>query len=216
MEHALNADERKRLDLRIAEAENRTGAQIVLAVIQRSDAYHELPWKAFAMGASLAALAVFISNILPSPSSPLISALSIIVTILAAGGCFAISCVFIPAFARLFLSRHRAEAETKQYAESLFLSRQLFATKDRRAVLVLVSLFERRIVVLPDTGLVDQLDPGTTNLIIDAMRPLLKAGRIAQALETGLEKLEEMIRLDGKPQSPDSQLSNGIIEEQGT
>ena len=43
MKHVLNDEERSRLDPLIAAAEKRTGAQIVLAIIERSDAYAELP-----------------------------------------------------------------------------------------------------------------------------------------------------------------------------
>jgi len=215
MKQALNDEEKKTLDRHIGEAENRTGAQIVIAVIRRSDAYPDLPWKAFALGSSLAGLAVFIANILRSPASPTVAALLTILTILAAGAVLALLCVFVPTIARLFLSLHRAEAETKQYAESLFLSRQLFATPDRRAVLFLVSLFERRIVILPDAGLAGQLHAGATDSMIGSMRPFLKTGRIAQALETGLDRLEALIRFDGTSRSSGRTLPNAIIEEQG-
>jgi hypothetical protein len=43
---------------RTAELEARTGTQVVTAVIGKADHYGELPWKAFALGAALAALAV--------------------------------------------------------------------------------------------------------------------------------------------------------------
>lgn len=46
------------LDPRVAEVEKRTGVQIVVAVIEKSDSYPELPWKAFALGAAVAGLAV--------------------------------------------------------------------------------------------------------------------------------------------------------------
>jgi len=110
MKQALNDEEKKTLDRHIGEAENRTGAQIVIAVIRRSDAYPDLPWKAFALGSSLAGLAVFIANILRSPASPTVAALLTILTILAAGAVLALLCVFVPTIARLFLSLHRAEA----------------------------------------------------------------------------------------------------------
>ena len=35
-----------------ARVEARTGAQLVTAIVARSDAYVELPWKAFALGAA--------------------------------------------------------------------------------------------------------------------------------------------------------------------
>lgn len=209
MKHTLNIEERNRLDRHIADAEKRTGAQIVLAIIERSDSYAELPWKAFALGASLSGLVAGVMSLTRPLASPAI------VMMLAAGAGLALLCIFVPDFSRLFLNLHRADVETRQYAESLFLSRQLFSTHDRKAVLLLLSLFERRIVVLPDTGLAGRLNQEAVEKIIGHMRVYLKAGQTARALESGLEKLEEIIAVDHPFAPLTNELSNEIIEEKG-
>lgn len=211
MKHTLNIEERNRLDRHIADAEKRTGAQIVLAIIERSDSYAELPWKAFALGASLSGLVVGVMNL----TSHLTAVFPAIVMMLAAGAGLALLCIFVPDFSRLFLNLHRADVETRQYAESLFLSRQLFSTHDRKAVLFLLSLFERRIVVLPDTGLAGRLNQEAVEKIIENMRVYLKAGQTARALEAGLDKLEEIIAVDHPFAPVTNELSNEIIEEKG-
>src|SRR5512139_2835893 len=144
MKQNLNEQERKQIDLRVAEAEKRTGAQIVLAVVERSDVYAELPWKAFALGAALAGLAITVLDLLrPAWQSPIGMLLSVSATLLAGAAC-ALACISLPGFARLFLDAHRAEVEARQYAESLFLSREVFATRGRTGILLLVSLFEHQ------------------------------------------------------------------------
>ena len=215
MKHTLNDEERRQLDQRIADAEKRTGAQIVLAVIERSDSYAELPWKAFALGASIAGFLVLGMNLLWPLPSPTTAALLAIVMMLAAAAGFALLCVFAPDFARLFLHAHRAEVETRQYAESLFLSKQMFATTKRKAVLLLVSIFERQIFVLPDTGLASKLNQQATDNIIQQMRPYLIAGKTARALDAGLKKLVEIISAGEQPQVFLNELPNDIIEEKG-
>ena len=215
MKHTLNDEERSQLDQRIADAEKRTGAQIVLAVIERSDVYAELPWKAFALGASVAGLMVLVMNLLWPLATVSLAVLLTIVMILAAGAGSALLSVFVSDFARIFLHTHHAEVETRQYADSLFLSRQLFATSKRRAVLLLISLFERQVVILPDTGLTQNLNQVATEKIINHMRPYLSAGQTARALEAGLKKLEEIISDDEQSGASVNELPNGIIEEQG-
>lgn len=215
MKHTLIVEERSQLVQRIADAEKRTGAQIVLAVIERSDSYAELPWKAFASGASIAGLLVLVMNILWPLASAGSAALMAIVMILAAGAGFALLTVFVPDFAKLFLHPSRAEVETRQYAESLFLSKQMFATSKRKAVLLLVSIFERQVVLLPDTGLTQKLNQEATEKIIKHMRPYLSAGQTARALEAGLKKLAEIISVGGQPEAPVNELPNNIIEEKG-
>lgn len=215
MKHSLNSEEKDRLDRRIAEAEKRTGAQIVLAVIERSDSYSELPWKAFALGTSLAGLLVLAMNILLPLNSATKAVLLSIVMMLAAGAGLALLCVFNPDFARLFLPDHRSDVETKQYAKSLFLERELFATGKRRAVLIMISLFERRIVVLPDKGLASQLHKEMADEIVQHMRMTLRSGQLVLALEGGLQKLEELIAGDATSTPSGNELTNAIIEEKG-
>ena len=179
MKHTLSGEERDVLNQKVTAAEKRTGAQIVLAIIERSDSYAELPWKAFALGTSGAGLLVFLMNMMWPLPDPVMAALLAIVIMLATGAGFALLSVFVPDFARLFLHSHRAEVETMQYAKSLFLSRELFGTPERRAVLLLVSLFERRIVILPDAGLRLKISQDATEKIIAHMCAFLKSGKTA-------------------------------------
>jgi putative membrane protein len=215
MKQILTDKERSHLDRRIADAEKRTGAQIVLAVIARSDSFAELPWKAFALGVSIAGLFVFLLEMLwPVWTSDTTVLLAVTMT-LAAGAVCALTAVYLPGFARLFLSSHRAEAEVRQYAESLFLSRELFATRERTGILVLISLFERQVIVLPDTGVSRRLIRDAMEEIISLMLPSLNSGRIARALEDGLERLAEILAVTATGESAENELPDDIIEEKG-
>ena len=66
-------------------------------------------------------------------------------------------------FGRLFLRQSRIDSEVRQYSESMFLRRSLFATSRRTGILILISLFERRvdIVILDDPpGHLTVVEPG--------------------------------------------------------
>jgi putative membrane protein len=214
MKWTLSDHDRKRLDALINDAEKNTNTQIVLAHIQRSDSYTELPWKVFALGASVTGLLVFIMDILSYGWNPMVTAPIAVVAILAGGAIFALLTVLIPGFAKLFLSDFRTDVEVRQYAESLFLSRELFATSKRAGILILVSLFERKVVILPDTGLSDILTKDALQTIIAAMAPFLKRSEISRAFETGLEQLTKILenKVEGTGKN---ELSDEIIEEKG-
>jgi putative membrane protein len=215
MKHPLTDQERNQLDQRIAEAEKRTGAQIVLAVIERSDSYAELPWKAFALGTSIAGLLVSVTALMrPEWTSSATVLMSVVLT-LATGGAAALLCIFMPRFARLFLHVHRAEVEVREHAKSLFLSHELFATLKRTGLLLLVSLFERQVVLLPDTGLRKRLSQDAMQRIIERMTLTLASGRTVRALEHGLEGLEEILAVSARGKSGKNELPDEIIEEKG-
>jgi putative membrane protein len=214
MKQILSDHDRSRLDKLIAEAEKRMNTQIVLAVIKRSDSYAELPWKAFALGASVAGLLILILGHPFNDWYPRVNALVAVAVTLAGGAVFAFLTLLVPGFAKRFLSAHRAEVEVQQYAESLFLSRELFATSGRTGILLLVSLFERRIIVLPDKGLNNQLSKDAMDSVISAMTPFLKRREISQSFETGLEQLSSILKTV-VPGAGENELPDEIIEEKG-
>ncbi len=215
MKQLLSDSDRTLLDKRIAETEKQTGAQIVLASVLRSDSYAEIPWKAFAIGASIASLLMVFLDlfILHWVTGNLI--LFSVAAILAAGGLFVLLTVLIPGFARLFLSPHRKETETQQYAESLFLSRELFSTNDRRGILLLVSQFERQVVILPDKGVSNLLGKEVLEDVISRMSSHLRRNELRQAMETGLDGIHAALGSSLAEGSEDNELSNEIIEEEG-
>jgi putative membrane protein len=198
MKNILTGFDRVLFDKRIAEVELQTKAQVVLAVVQRCDNYPEVPWKAFAIGASASGLILFtIDLVLMSWIMDTMILLSVI-TILASGTLLAILTLIFPGFARLFLPKSRMETETRQYAESLFLSRELFTTEDRKGILLLVSQFERQVVILPDTGVRDRLSADIMKKIISRMTPHLRQNEVKNAMETGLDELVTALSPHGK------------------
>ena len=212
----LSDDERRRLDQLIADAEKRTHAQIVMAVIKRSDDYSELPWKAFALSASAAGLFVVILDLIVNYWVSQTTVLIAAVLMLSTGAAFALLTIFIPGFAKIFLSAHRAEVEVKQYAESFFLNRELFATSKRNGILLLISLFERQVILLPDKGLSKRLTTDAMQDIIACMRPPLAHHEINHALECGLEELSKALELSTQGTSYiENELPDEIIEEKG-
>ena len=58
----LSTSERKAIDVATAEIEARTGVQVVTAIVGKADHYAELPWIAFAFGASIAALGAVVAD----------------------------------------------------------------------------------------------------------------------------------------------------------
>ena len=213
MKHILSEDDKIFLEARIAETEKKTRAQIVLATAARCDSYAEIPWKAFAFGASTAALIVFLFDLFcPVWYTGTITLLSI-VAILAAGIVPALLTVISERFARIFLLRSRKYQETLQYAESLFLSREIFATEGRRCILILISRFEKQVVILPDTGVRDRLSPDVMKNIISKMTLPLRKKEFRKAFENGLDELLTVLEPSLPGTEERNELSNEIIEE---
>lgn len=188
--------QKQRIGRRIAEIEARTGAEVVTTLAARCDNYPEIPWKAFALGTALAATAIAGHRAL-SPAWAAGTPLVLVSVMLGAGLVFALATLAWPAWARCFLDRGRAEVEARQYAESLFLRHELFGTRGRNGILILVAQFEHEIVILPDRDVRERVAAAEWLEVVARMLPELKRGAPAEAFEAGLAAVEAVLRAHG-------------------
>ncbi len=211
----LTDTERHDLEQLIKKSEQEAGAQIVLAVIGRCDNYAEIPWKAFSAGtvlSGLVVLPVFLLYPVWTTGSAILLSLAVV---FGTGIILALATILWPWCARLLLSSHRRETETLQYAESLFLNHEHFATGKRNGVLLMVSLFERQVVILPDTGLRGRLDKSRIEQVISAMKSPLRHRNVREALEAGLAVLVTALSEKETGLPFVNEISDHIIEEEG-
>lgn len=212
----LDQAESAALEQAIAVLEAKTGVQVVTAVIGKADSYVELPWKAFALGAALAALVLVVADALSPRWTGADDALIFAVAILGVGAVSALLAVAAPPYARLFLRATRRDLEVRHYAQAFFLRRELFATRGRDGILLLVSLFERKVEILPDVGLHARYDSADWRTVIDAMTPLLRGRRCFGALQQGVARLQALLLAKGMSAAPGgNELADRPIQETG-
>jgi uncharacterized membrane protein len=189
----IEANEARWIEHRIAEVEAATGVQVVTAVVPIADDYPEAPWRAFALFAAMSALGVWALELAQPDGSTSLALLRHSLAILGAGAAGWILARFVPALRRAFIRDARAQAEVRQCAEALFLTRELFATPARTTVLILVSALERRVVVVPDAGYRGRVSTAEWRGVVEAMRPALHRGRLAEGFEQGLVALQALL-----------------------
>jgi putative membrane protein len=212
----LSDAESQAIHTQIGQLESRTGVQVMTAVVGKSDTYAELPWKAFALGAALSGFALVVAAALRPQWITAYSVLVCVTTVLGIAAASALLAVFVPPFARLFLSPARRDLEVRQYAQSLFLAREVFRTEGRNGVLILISLFERTTQILPDTGLHPRLGDADWDRVVARMTPLLRDSRPSRALEEGLAALESLLLEKGfQPGDGRNELPDRPVEERG-
>jgi putative membrane protein len=212
----LNADEAASLDALVVRLESTTGVQIVPAIVGKADSYAEAPWKAFAAGSAFASLVFVVSDRLRPDWVTASTAAIHAVGVLGAGALCALLAAFVPSIARVLVHRRRTEVEVRQYAESLFLRRGLFATRGRTGVLVLVSLFEHRVEIIADAGFDGRVSAADWQAVIARMAPHLRNRRPFEALRDALGAVEALLAAKGfRGGGADNELPNAAIEERG-
>jgi putative membrane protein len=212
----LTAQERQEINDLARQFEAATGAQAVAAIVGKADDYPDIPWKAFALGAVLAALAVVADGVIRPDWATLHTPLRDVAAILVAGVLCCVAAMAIPAFGRLFLNRDRARAEVRQHAQGIFLQREMFATAGRVGILILVARFERRIVILPDSGIARHVSARELDAIIAAMAPHLATSQPVQAFRAGFDALAVLLNSKGLQLTRGgNELADGAVVEEG-
>ncbi len=210
----IHPAEQATIAARVGELEAAFGVEVVTIVVGKSDVYPETVWKAFALGAALTGLVVAVHDLLRPPWTASSSALWPAVAMLGIGALWALGAVFVPAFARLFLRKSRAELEVAQFADVQFLQRELFATPARSAVLILASLLEQRVVIRADTGLHGKVAVAEWDAVIARMVPALRAGTPGAAMLAGLAALRELFAAKSlAPTAHENRFPDRPIEE---
>ena len=213
----VSEKERLQINQLVAGFESATGVEAVAAVTAKADAYPEIPWKAFALGASIAGLAASMHpSVIRIWSDAGVAALDAML-ILGSGAVLAALAAFVPAFGRLFLDRVRARGEALQYAQSMFLERELFRTRGRRAVLVVMCRFEGLAVVVADSGLAQYAPPADLGAIGEQAGAIMRRGDIAGAFELVFERSRTLLAAHGmKPEAGENALDDEILVGRGT
>ncbi|MDO8834104.1 MAG: hypothetical protein Q7V01_00835 [Vicinamibacterales bacterium] len=212
----LSDAETATIHAQISRLEARTGVQVMTAVVGKSDSYAELPWKAFALGAALSGFALVAAAAWWPQWVTASTVLVSVTTVLGVAAACALLAVFAPPFARLFLGPARRDLEVRQYAQSLFLAREVFRTDGRTGILILISLFERTTQILPDTGLQTRMTGADWDAVVARMTSMLGHAPPARALEEGLTALEQALVARGfQPGSGRNELPDRPVEERG-
>jgi len=208
----LAPEEQREINRLVAETEARSGAQVLVVIVGKADAYPEIPWKAFSLGSAFAALVLILDMTQGgvADASPLVS----MALPLAAGAALALLAILLPGLARLFVSRLRAQAEVRQYAEAAFLERGVCETRDRSGVLILIARFERMAVVLADSGVRRHVSEDKLDAAAAQMTPLVRRGRMAAACAAGLGTLTTLVA-GALPRSSADELPGALFEERG-
>lgn len=182
VESALEQSDLERVHETLIAAEKQTVGEILPVVLGRSDRYPDASLLAGCLSAICAYLCVWA---LPVP----IQALGLFVVALAAGICGWFLTNRFPELRRNFVPPWRLQEMAEEQAFQEFHRQGLHRTEKQTGVLLFVSLFERRVIVLGDEG-IDAVVKAKTWEEIDAI--ILDAARRGE-LGTGIVQAIERI-----------------------
>ena len=142
----LGPDQQAAVHQALVDVEKKTVGEVLPVVLERSDAYPGAPW--------LAALAsLLVGSALLEPVLPWNEPYWLLACQIAIGGAGYGAACALPDLRRLFVGEARATEMAAEQAFQEFHLHRLHETRQATGVLLFVSLFERRVVVLGDRGI---------------------------------------------------------------
>lgn len=176
---ALGPDDVQALRAEVARAERATVGEILPVVLERSDEHPGARWlAAFALALLGSALAVLVA-----PGS---EAWVVLAAQLACGALGWATARALPDFQRLFVREARATEMAEEQALQEFHRHALHETRERTGVLVFVSLFERRAIVLGDRGIDERVQAEDWRAATEAILRGIAAGSLRDGLAAGV------------------------------
>ncbi len=176
----LGPEEQRKVHAALVRAETRTVGEVVPVVLERSDPYPGACWLA-------ALVSLLVGSALLEPWLPWDAPYWLILAQLALGAAgYAAACA-LPDLRRLFVGEARADAMVEEQAFQEFYRAGLHRTAGATGVLLFVSLFERRVVVLGDEGIDASVGAEHWAKTREAILAGIARGSLAEGLVAGID-----------------------------
>ena len=202
----LTEAEQQRLKNCVADVEKKTSGEIVPVIASMSSDYA----RAAALTTLLLGLALSIPGALILGMTAMWSYLIVFL------GGYLVAMLLVrlyPVLMGPFLSNHEKTAEVHKAAAINFHAHGLHRTRDLTGILIYVSVYERRVAVLADSGIDAKVDPGVWQEVVDMVTDGIRSGQAPDALCRAVARCGELITAHF-PVRPDDvdELPNLIVD----
>lgn len=198
--------ERDKVSQAVLEAEKHTTGEIVPMIVAQSDDYSGARWRLAVAGALLAG---FVAYFFLGNNDP--------VWILYAqipGLYIGYALANFGMILRPFMLNEKVDEEVRQRALQAFYEHQLHHTKDRTAILIMVSLLEHRVEILADAGINEKVSKETWQSIVNDMIASIKTKDLSEGLCVAVRECGTILAKEFPGQHDNlDELSNKLIVE---
>jgi putative membrane protein len=211
MADLLNEEDKREIAAAIHRAEEMTSGEIVFAVAHASARYPQATYQGALAGAVTAA-AVYLAL----PYTHYISLL-LLAQAIGFGVCYALFAR--GPWRRWFLGAAEMEARARQAAFAEFYASGLYRTRDANGVLIYLSCFERRVVVLGDRAIHEKMGDRWWDALRDTIIDGIRRGHARQGICAAVEMCGRALAehfphaADDRNELPDDVIDRGLPPE---
>ena len=190
------------IEAAVREVEGRSAGEIVPYAVERSDRYASAEWSAALLGALAASMITALAQWAGDFWGPV--ALWIALPPAAGAALGWLATLAFPALRRVLVAPDAIAARVHQRATRAFLEEEVFRTRDRTGILLFISLFEHRVVVLADRGLDGRVTPSEWEGVVAGVAAGMRRGQPGPALAEGIRRCADLAaRVSPRPDDRD-------------
>jgi putative membrane protein len=212
MNHLFTDADRDRIAEAVRTAESRTSGEIVPVIVAQSDAYPFVVRRAGIVGLVFGAALFEALRYLYSGWAPawITNDASLFIVMLVCAVLFGLAAARVSWIKRRLIGRDAIDRAVHSRAVHAFVEEEVFATRDRTGILLLVSLFEHRVEVMGDSGINAAVAEDDWADVIDDVIKGIRQGDASGGLIRGIERCGDLLEKKGveRREDDEDELSN--------
>lgn len=204
----------QQIEQAVKHAESISGGEIVPVFVKQSSTYEIALWRsgfATSVLAGIILVILYFSNdtilFLPPYFWSLIP--------ITAGLLGALGVILFPALRRMVIGKTLMQAKVEAKAKCLFFDHNVSLTDQRSGILLMISFFERKAIVLSDVGIAELVEPQVWEGIINELTQGIRKGELTQSIGDAILKCGNVVAESGLQRGDNgkNELSDTVIIE---
>jgi putative membrane protein len=190
----------------VKEAEDKISGEIVPVIIERSGNYTIALYKSAMLFAAIAFVFIIILDryIITDASNTLYyDPVFIFFAVIASGLLGVLLTILSDSFKRLFITNRNLEENTRIGAEAAFLEEEVFNTRHRTGIMIFVSFFEHKVIIMADRGISKVVEQREWDELVSSLVGLIRQGKPADGIEAAIKRCGKILLEKGFQKTED-------------
>ncbi|HEY0651581.1 MAG TPA: hypothetical protein VGD65_00590 [Chryseosolibacter sp.] len=192
----FSEDDLQRIKHAVKDAEDKISGEIVPVIVERSGNYTIALYKAALLFAAAGFVFMIILDryIIADPSNTLYyDPVFIFFVVVSAGLLGVLLAIVSESFKRLFITRRHFDECTRIGAEAAFLEEEVFNTRHRTGIMIFISFFEHKVIVMADRGISKVVEQREWDTLVANLIAGIRSGKPVDGLEAGIKRCGDIL-----------------------
>lgn len=192
----FNESDLQRIKQSVKEAEDKISGEIVPVIVERSGNYTIALYKSALVFATLGFvfMIIFDRYLVEDPSNTLYyDPIFIFFVVISSGLLGVLLAMLSDPLKRLFITRRHFDECTRIGAEAAFLEEEVFNTRHRTGIMIFISFFEHKVIVMADRGISKVVEQREWDSLVSGLVNLIRQGKPVDGIEAGIKRCGEIL-----------------------